>query len=139
MFGGQTMKSYAKDLPTSYRLFGNRVKLRKNIVEVQFDDDTQYQFDEVEVYLQLRENLDQYIIDNFDALFYQGQKNEKQKEAEIAQDMLNKTDWVEAQLSRYERLYGKDSIEYQAKLQERLPDLKKREAWEWDIKEYRMM
>ena len=98
MFGGQT-KSYAKDLPTSYRLFGNRVKLRKNIVEVQFDD-TQYQFDEVEVYLQLRENLDQYIIDNFDALFYQGQKNEKQKEAEIAQDMLNKTDWVEAQLSR---------------------------------------
>jgi Cft2 family RNA processing exonuclease len=139
MFGGQTMKSYAKDLPTLYRLFGNRVKLRKNIVEVQFDDDIQYQFDEVEVYLQSRENLEQYIVDNFDALFYQGQKNEKQKEAEIAQDMLDKTDWIESQLSRYERLYGKDSAKYQEKLDERLPDLLKREAWEWTIKEYRML
>lgn len=133
------MKSYAKDLPTSYKLFGNRIKLRKNIIEVQFEEDTQYQFDEVEITLQPRVNLEQYIEDNFDALFYQGQKNEKQKEAEKAQEMLNKTDWIESQLSRYERLYGNGSAEYQEKLAERIPDLQRREAWEWTIKEYKMM
>lgn len=54
------------------------VKLRDNIVEVTDDEDNiGYEFDEVEVEISDRGNLEDYISDNFISLFELGLVNEK--------------------------------------------------------------
>ncbi len=51
--------------------------LRKNFTEkvitnLESEEETQYEFDETDVYITDRENIEDYINDNFDTLFDQG-------------------------------------------------------------------
>lgn len=52
-----------------------------------------------------------------------------QQQAEEAQRQLDATDYIEIQLIRTERLYGKESAEYKELLARRLDMLQQREAW----------
>jgi hypothetical protein len=94
----KNMKSYSKEYPSTIKRMGNRVKLRKNITEIQIETEqgteTQYEYDEAEVSLIPRANEEQYINDNFDALFALGEKQMMQSEVDKAQRYLDSTDWI---------------------------------------------
>lgn len=70
-----------------------KVLLRRNIIEENITNedgstDTIYQYEEVEVELANRNNLVQYIKDNFDVVFQAGLDNENQAEEETLEEQV---------------------------------------------------
>ncbi len=104
--------------------------LYNNLHEVQYEDHTGY---EGELYI-TRTNLTLAEVEaQFDSLLAsekaKWQRQVAKQEAEKAQKLLDDTDWVENQLSRTERLYGKESQEYLELMEKRRALLVQREAW----------
>lgn len=52
------------------------ITLRRNFTEIADEDNTMYEYDEVEIYLVDRENIEEYVGNNFDTLFVAGLSNE---------------------------------------------------------------
>ena len=66
------------------------VRLRKNITETTDEEgNTIYEYDEVEVRLANRDNLTQYIENNFDAIFEQGLINEQKPNEPTEQERIS--------------------------------------------------
>ncbi len=61
--------------------------------------------------------------------FENADKEQRLMQSQEAQAFLNATDWVENQLSRCERLYGKTSTRYKELFEKRKEILLQREEW----------
>ncbi len=104
--------------------------LYDNLHEVAREEHTEYEGD---LYI-IRTELTQAEVEaQFDSLLEvertKWRKHVAKADAEKAQKLLDGTDWVENQLSRTERLYGKESSEYLELLEKRRALLIQREAW----------
>ena len=92
---------------------GKIIELRGNFIEHETEDGVSYE-------------CDYYRTSDKTATFEQVHK---QYLADDAQHQLDATDYIEIQLTRTERLYGKESEEYKDLLARRLDALQQRETW----------
>lgn len=100
-------------------------------IRFRYYDTWEYEIEEVEA----------YVMDNLAWLLERAKEEERVSRlrniAEQAQKQLDATDYVEIQLIRTERLYGKDSTEYQELLASRLGILEQREVWVQEVRDGR--
>ena len=100
-------------------------------IRFRYYDTWEYEIEEVEA----------YVMDNLAWLLERAKEEERVSRlrniAEQAQKQLDATDYVEIQLIRTERLYGKDSTEYQELLASRLDILEQREVWVQEVRDGR--
>ena len=92
---------------------GKIIELRGNFIEHETEDGVSYE-------------CDYYRTSDKTSTFEQVHK---QYLADDAQHQLDATDYIEIQLVRTERLYGKESAKYTELLAHRLDILQQREAW----------
>lgn len=100
-------------------------------IRFRYYDTWEYEIEEVEA----------YVMDNLAWLLERAKEEERVSRlrniAEQAQKQLDATDYVEIQLIRTERLYGKDSTEYQELLASRLGILEQREVLVQEVRDGR--
>lgn len=106
------MKQFVTDKTERIEM-GKIIELRGNFIEQETDGDISYE-------------CDYYRTTDKTATFEQVHK---QHLANEAQRQLDATDYIEIQLIRIERLYGKESEEYKDLLARRLDALQQRETW----------
>lgn len=93
------MKSQAIDLPLKIRIKNiisdiATIRLTKNVQPFTHEESSGYNYDEVEIKVQNRENLESYIANNFEQLYAQGEKEEMKPEVIQAHRFLDSTDWI---------------------------------------------
>jgi len=93
------MRSQSKDIPATFRIKNiildvATIRLVKNIEPYEDEETSGYRYDEVDLKLQDRPNLEDYITDNFEALYAQGEKEEMKPKVAQAKKFLNSTDWI---------------------------------------------
>ena len=93
------MKSQATNEPLQVRIKNitdnvATIRLTKNVEPYETEDSSGYIYDEVEIKLNNRVNLEAYIEKNFDALYAKGEKAELMPKVKQAHKLLDSTDWI---------------------------------------------
>lgn len=91
--GGKNMKSQCNYIPDKIwireGIDGLRhITLRRNFVEITANDETQYEYEETNIYIVDRYNIEEYVINNFDELFSNGLANENASAPQTTDEKL---------------------------------------------------